>query len=133
FVLKDNRYGYFALGVGLLVGMWSIWFKKDLAEVAPGKSAKLDDIVSDEMLALLPTHPELTVVGLWKALGGSWQRTFITNHLLLQADFVESMLETDTTKLHDVWTKAKELSQAQGSPVIEPGVIATAIILTSQA
>ncbi len=132
FAAHQQRSGYACLGAGLLVVMWAVWYKQDLSVIKPGKSGKFDDIVGGEVLSLLPTHPELTVTSLWKALGGSWQRRFITNHLLLTPELVEELLDSEAVELHEVWSRAAQLSREHDSLIIEPGEVAAAILLTSQ-
>jgi len=132
FGFHESRYGYLSLGIGLLAGMWALWYKRDLAVIAPGKSSQLDDTLSGEVLAILPTKPELSVATLWKALGDSWQRRFITNHLLLPPEQIDELLANEPTSLQDIWAKATEMSKAQGDSVIEAGTIAAAILMLSE-
>jgi replication-associated recombination protein RarA len=131
FVLRQPRLGYEAVGFGLIFSMFTIWYKRDLALTPLGKTDLLGDRLSGEVLALLPIKPKLSAALIWRALGNSWQRRFLTNHLLLGGDMLQDLLAEDTTPLATIWEKVTELSQP--GETIEAGTVAAAIMLTSPA
>jgi ATP-dependent Clp protease ATP-binding subunit ClpC len=131
FWFDQSRYGYLALGLALLGAMTATWYKRDLAVIPLSHGNSLDDIVSGDILALLPAAGTLDAAALWTALGGSWQRRFITNHLLLVPQLMGELIALDKTPLETVWVKARELLQTSGGQAIEPGQLTVALLLTS--
>jgi ATP-dependent Clp protease ATP-binding subunit ClpA len=131
FVTSQARFGYLALGFGLISSMLAVWYKRDLSIAPPGHGTSLSDIVAGDILALLPAHGSIDASTLWTALGNSWQRRFITNHLLLVSQLMGELISLDKMPLEKVWAKARDLMQASGGHTIEPGQLTAALLLTS--
>ncbi len=128
--INQHRFAYLITGAALLSGIIAVWYKRDLLDLPPTGEA-LTGRLSADVLANLNPKQALTAPVLWQELQNHWQVRFFTNHFLLPADLVETALLADLPDLALVWAEADRLSRVIGTPLIEPGHIAAALMLSS--
>lgn len=125
------RAGYVSLAVSLSTTMFVLWYKFDLAKLAPhNPAATLDDILERQLLAHLKDNispAQAWDIALQKGVG-----YFILNRLLVPPDFGKAQLSTTVNDMQVVWDQALQLQQYYKAPLINSGTLICALILTSQ-
>ncbi len=132
FFVHQSRLGYFVLAVMLSTGIVAVWYKRDLSELSVEGDQLLGHL-SGDVLANLDPKQVLSSTLLWRQLSKHWQVIFFTNHFLLPRQSIETALNTDAPDINLVWNKAARLATTTNCPMIEPGHIAGALMLSSPA
>lgn len=130
FFAKFGSWDYFAAAPALLALVLAVWYKQDLA-VLPAEGDRVDQRLSGECLSLLDPKVELTPQSVWHAISRHWQVTFFTNHLLLPPQAIEEHIGGQGSDMAVVWHEAGRQAGLTESALIEPGHLATALLVTS--
>lgn len=130
-VWNGQTFFYVLLAPAVLCFMLAVWWWLDLAVLAAAGTS-LDDRISRDVLVRLDPHQQLTPQLLWQQLSGHWQVAFLCNHLFLAPELFEHNLDAANTDLTTIWEQAIQYADAAGDPSIQPGYIATALILTDK-
>lgn len=125
-------------GLGLLIialslNLWmiAIWYERDLSILTPtGKN--LEDRLSKDALALLPTNGSLSARSAWTAYKKHWQQRFLTHRLLVPDDMIIDLLEDTPASLETALQKASTIAN-NSSGQIDVSDIATATLLSNSA
>lgn len=128
-VWHGQTFFYVLIAPAIVCFMLATWWWMDLAvlEVA---GTGLDDRISRDVLVRLDPHRPLTPQALWQQLSNHWQVAFLCNHLFVSPLLFEHNLDDTNTDLTTVWERATRLADEAGDQMIQPGYIATALILT---
>lgn len=129
-ITHHGRPAWLALAVALFGSLLALWYKRDLA-VLPADGNGLTDQLSGDVLARLNPKQPLTPQALWDSLSSHWQVRFIASHLFIPPQIISTALATDTQDIAPVWSEAGRLAQATHGQTIEPGHVATALLLLS--
>jgi len=131
-LVTGQHIGLSLIGVGGLLLLPALWWKFYLSKVPPA-GTDLDGRLSREVLGRLNPRTAYAPQTLWDTLRSQWQVLFLTNHLLLPADQLGQLLSTDSGALNSALQTATKLTDDAGSPTIEPGHIAAALLLETPA
>lgn len=130
-VVLGHHWGWSLLGGSLLTAMLALWWKRDLSAV-PVAGRELSDRLDVEVLRRLsPREAAYSPASFWQAIRSHWQAVFFTNHLLLPADTIASLLTKDPATLPTILSTAAQLADATHCEAIEIGHLTAALILTN--
>ena len=124
------RVAYLSFAAALLSFMPAAWYKLELKPL-PIRGTSLTDQLSPDILTLLKPGMTLTPQTTWSAMKKHWQFIFYANHFLLSSDTIEGCLSSIDYDMSRVWAEAAHLARATDSPVIEPGHLAGALLVTA--
>jgi ATP-dependent Clp protease ATP-binding subunit ClpC len=127
---EGERLAYLATSLALICFALAQWYQKDLSAL-PVRGNSLDERLSGEILSRLSERQTLTPQSVWITLSNHWQIIFMMNHLLLVSELVREFASNNETDMSAVWQHAREMADADGSEAIEPGHVATSIMLSS--
>lgn len=134
FLEEFRRIGFILLGFTTLLGVFALWYKRDLKELPPNLPARsLDDYLEPGLLAALPDASSLTPQSAWQAAVAQWQGRFISNHLLVDSSQISQGLSSSVTDMDMVWTKAAEFASKEKAEELDASALAAALICTSPA
>ncbi len=130
-VASGHRYGFSLGGIALFALMFAIWWKRSLS-VIPVAGSELNDRLSIDVLVHLRPSVEYNPHELWEAIKDDWQVSFLCNHLFVHPDDISELLKSDEhLLLSAIWPQALRLADRTHCAAVEPGHIATALVLAS--
>ena len=133
FVLQGKlEAAFLSAAVGLSFFMVAMWFRHDLQPL-PVDGHDLAGRLSGDVLGMLDPRANLTPRQLWDMLSKHWQSYFILNHFLMSASSLSELISEHAEDMPVVWLHARELADHAKSPVIEPGHIVCAMMVSSTA
>ncbi len=130
-VVSGRRYFFLLAAVALACYVPAVWWKRWLS-VLPAQGASLTGRLSADVLARLAPGMQLQPQSLWSALSDHWQGLFLTNHLLLTKEVLDTQLSTNEADLEPVFQIAAHLADQNESPLIELGYVVGGLLLASE-
>ncbi|MDB5181490.1 MAG: Clp protease ATP-binding protein [Candidatus Saccharibacteria bacterium] len=130
YYFEMTRLPFLSVAAALFCFIWALWYKRDLAVLAPSGTS-MTDRMSGEVLARLRPNSALTPRATWQALRTHWQVLFLTNHFLFDGTIIENMLSEQESDMDAVWAEAERLSVTSPKGLVEPGYVAAALLKTS--
>lgn len=128
-VVEHLAAGYFILTLALICFMVAAWTKWDLLSLPIAPGGYEGRLSIDILSKLKPDDNNPKAV--WKKLKSHWQALFITNHLYIAPDSVESILDDKPESLKAALEKASAYADQAGNKQIELGILCAALLSTS--
>lgn len=130
---SQYRIGYFCAAVALTGIMLSEWYRHDLSKLPlDSKAGSLDGIMEIGLLGKFKKGSPINPASAWQTACNIWQGRFLINHLLLLMDQISPQLSAAPEDMALVWDKAQELATQKGSEEIDAGILAAALMLSSE-
>jgi len=105
-VVLDNRFGWLVFIIPTVLLMLHEWYRHDLRDLPIGPADTLEDMLSADVLAVLPSKVTSTeeCINVLKKTNDYW---FLTNRLLLYPDIVSTMATADNwlNTVKDIYNK----------------------------
>lgn len=125
-----DRLGYLGIGLGVTLAIVASWYHLEL-DPLPTRGKGVSDILSADVLNLLPKKQKITIKDLWDSLTKHWQAIFIFNHLMLTKSSLDEVID-ETIDEKKLWEIVLQLSKEDKSETIEPVHILAVILLGSK-
>lgn len=129
-VVLGEKYALSLLGVGILLYLPALWWKRYLSVLPPSGPNLIDRLSADTLTRLKP-GTQLQPQSVWDALSTHWQAIFFMNHLLLPRDFIREQLTTDEATLQQAFGVAQNIADQNKSARIELGFVVAGILHTA--
>ena len=118
--------GWMVIGFAAIPFEFLIWAKYELKEIPIGRNNTINDLLSNECLARLGSHPTPQSIATW------FYKTRSGNFLAIRYSITPRMLEAITKDMPEditpIFEKAIEIREKTESEVVSGGVLAVAII-----
>lgn len=118
--------GWMVIGFAAIPFEFLIWAKYELKEIPIGRNNTINDLLSNECLARLGSHPTPQSIATW------FYKTRSGNFLATRYSITPRMLEAITKDMPEditpIFEKAIEIREKTESEVVSGGVLAVAII-----
>ncbi len=118
--------GWMVIGFAAIPFEFLIWAKYELKEIPIGRNNTINDLLSNECLARLGSHPTPQSIATW------FYKTRSGNFLAMRYSITPRMLEAITKDMPEditpIFEKAIEIREKTESEVVSGGVLAVAII-----
>ncbi|MBR3322826.1 ATP-dependent Clp protease ATP-binding subunit [Candidatus Saccharibacteria bacterium] len=118
--------GWMVIGFAAIPFEFLIWAKYELKEIPIGRNNTINDLLSNECLARLGSHPTPQSIVTW------FYKTRSGNFLAIRYSITPRMLEAITKDMPEditpIFEKAIEIREKTESEVVSGGVLAVAII-----
>jgi hypothetical protein len=105
-VVLDNRFGWLVFIIPTVLLMLHEWYRHDLRDLPIGPADTLEDMLSADVLAVLPSKVTSTeeCINVLKKTNDYW---FLTNRLLLYPDIISTMATADNwlNTVKDIYNK----------------------------
>ncbi|HLG90782.1 MAG TPA: AAA family ATPase [Candidatus Saccharimonadales bacterium] len=133
-IASDSRnLAFGCLSASSLAGVIGLWYRRNLSKLPPNTPARsLDDILEPKLLARFQKGGHTTPRSTWQASVKEWQGKFIINHLLLSPEQISQSLSDVSADMGAIWRHAQELMNQQNSHELHAGILATALLTSSQ-
>ncbi len=131
-LVVHTHYGLSALGLALLFLLPALWWKHGLASV-PLESTSFTGRLAPDFLVLLDPAETYTPHNFWEVLQKHWHTVFLSNHLLLPLEQVQSCLSNEPADLETAFLNAISLADASGLQQIEVGHVAAVLLVSTPA
>ena len=125
-VWQKNSFGWLLLSVATLIAVFHIWLKNELLNPATSNKADINDILSRDLLVLMPRNaktPDLAKIAC-KTKSGS----FLAMRYAISQTLLEIIAKDLPESPEQVFAKAREIMQQTNSTQVAGAILAVAII-----
>ncbi len=123
---------YFCFAAAIFCVMPTAWYYFELRPL-PVRGTSLTDRMSPSVLRSFRPDQELSPEFVWQVLRNHWQCRFYANHFLVTSEMIQGCLSTHAADMPVVWREAIRIADATNGQTIEPGHVAGALLMTSDA
>ncbi len=132
YLIHQYRLAYVAIAILIILIMFLTWLRQDLKALS-ATGPRLEDRLSGAVLSRLNPKVQLSPRVVWSSLKSNWQFTFFTNHFLLSPDTIDNLLSDQPSDMTLIWDTVINIANSSGTQIIEPSVVASALLQTSPA
>ena len=124
---SHNSFGWIGIGAAVAVWMFIYWNKVELMHVPNGPTDKLEDVLSRDLLRLLPKNPDPLAMSeiICKTQSGGFLALRYGATPIMLSVVAAGLKESDTERIFE---KAREIQKATDSEQIEGAVLSVAMI-----
>ena len=127
---EQRQTAFLAVGCGLACMMIWTWYRHDISDL-PVEGNSLTGRLDGKILGQFNPTANLSTLYMWRVVSGHWQTIFILNHLLLTRTEIENEISQSPQDPAVIWQQAVTIANQAKSQIVEPGHIATAILMTT--
>lgn len=129
-ILTHLSLGWLFVGLGIAILVFTIWLRVELRHLPNRKEESAYDIISRDLLALLPK--ELTPLEIANAVTKTRSGIFMVNRYGLLPDYLNIIASNTTATIDQIFDKAFEIREITKSEHVSGAVLMLALVETYQ-
>ena len=129
-ILTHLSLGWLFVGLGIAMLVFTIWLRVELRHLPNRKEENAYDIISRDLLALLPK--ELTPLEIANAVTKTRSGIFMVNRYGLLPDYLNIIASNTTATIDQIFDKAFEIREITKSEHVSGAVLMLALVETYQ-